>query len=67
MEEEVLQYKIDESRYKVNIANNIFAIFTESQIKEYFRYKYKVIELKIRINHNINKNEVIEINFNKNY
>lgn len=65
--EKIKKYIMVEDKYKVNIVNDVWALFTESQIKEYFRYKFKVIEFKAKINHNVKKNEVIEIKFNKNY
>lgn len=63
--EDILSYKINVNQYKVNIVKDVSVIFTEEQIKEYFKYKYKVIKIKIKIKHNINKNEVIDIYFNR--
>lgn len=65
IEKQIKRYKIDENQYQVNITNDIYTVFTEKQIIEYFKYKFKVIEIKIKVKHNIKENEVIEIRFNK--
>lgn len=65
IEKQIKRYKIDENQYQVNIINDIYTVFTEKQIIEYFKYKFKVIEVKIKVKHNIKENEVIEIRFNK--
>lgn len=67
IDKEIQKYKIDEDKYQVNILNDIFVTFTEKQIKEYFKYSYKVIGLSIKFNHNIKKNEIISIDYDKSY
>lgn len=66
IEEYISNYKVGENKYRVNVVNHIKLIFTKDEIKKYFVYKYKMITIKYKINHNIKENEVIAIEYNMN-
>lgn len=47
--------------YKVNVVNDIYTLFEENEIKEYFAYKYKTLDVSFKIKHNIKVNDAIVI------
>lgn len=45
--------------YKINVVNDIYALFEENEAKEYFSYKFKTLDVSFEIRHNIKVNDAI--------